>query len=78
MVVYSNTWKQHLLQIRSLMYRLTVAKHTVNLMKSEFGHVHFIFSGHVVGQGQIKPVAAKVEAIVNFPVPTNKKSVCVF
>ena len=72
-VVYSNTWEQHLLQIWSLMYRLTEAKLTVNLVKTEFGHAHLIFLGHVVGQGQIKPVAAKVEAIVDFPVPANKR-----
>ena len=72
-VVYSNTWKQHLLQIRSLMYWLTEAKFTVNLVKSEFGHAHLIFLGHVAGQGQIKPVAAKVEAVVNFSIPFNKK-----
>ena len=51
------------------MYRLTEAKLTVNLMKSEFGHAHLIFLGHVVGQGQIKPVATKVEAIVNSSIP---------
>ena len=72
-VVYSNIWEQHLLQIRSLMYRLTEAKLTVNLVKTEFGHAHLIFLGHVVAQGQIKPVAAKVEAIVDFPVPANKR-----
>ena len=72
-VVYSNTWEQHLLQMRSVMYRLTEVKLTINLVKSEFGHAHLIFLGHVVRQGQIKPVAAKVEAIVNFPVPNNKK-----
>ena len=77
-VVYSNTWEQHLLQIRSLMYRLTDAKLTVKLVKSEFGHAHLIFLGHVVGQGEIKPVAAKVEAIVNFPVPTNKRECMCF
>ena len=73
-VVYSNTWEQHLLQIYSLMYKLTEAKLTVNLVKSEFGHAHLIFLGHVVGQGQIKPVDGKVEAVVNFPVPTSKRN----
>ena len=75
-VVYSNTWEQHLLQIRSLMYKLTEAKLTANLVKSEFGHL--IFLGHVVGQGQIKPVDAKVEAVVNFPVPASKKELMCF
>ena len=73
MVVYNNTWEQYLLQIQSLMYRLTESKCTVHLVKSEFGHAHLIFLGHVVGQGQIKPVAPKVEAVVKFPVPTNRK-----
>ena len=43
------------------MYRLTEAKLTVNLVKSEFRHAHLIFLGHVVGQGQIKAGAAKAE-----------------
>ena len=43
------------------MYRLTEAKLTVNLVKRKSGHAHLIFLGHVVGQGQIKAVAAKVE-----------------
>ena len=73
-VAYSNTWEQHLLRIRSLMNKLTETKLTVNLVKSEFGHAHLIFLGYVVKQGQIKPVDAKVEAVVNFPVPASKKS----
>ena len=54
------------------MYRLIEAEFTVNLVKSEFRHVHLIFLAHVVDQGQIKLVATKVEAIVKFPVPINR------
>ena len=54
------------------------SKLTVNLVKSDSGHAHLIFLGHVVGQGQIKPVDAKVEAVVNFPVPTSKKELMRF
>ena len=32
------------------------------------------FPGHVVGHGCIKPVEAKVETIMNFPVPDGKRA----
>ena len=50
----------------------------MNLVKSEFGHAHIIFLGHVVGQGQVKPVTAKVEAIAHFPIPTSRKELMRF
>lgn len=42
---------------------------TVNLMKSEFCHAKVTFLGCVVGQGEVAPVCAKIEAIAKFPVP---------
>ena len=41
---------------------------TINLPKSEFYQAQVIFLGHVVGQGEVAPIAAKVEAIRKFPV----------
>ena len=60
--------------------RLSDAKLTVNLAKSEFCHANLTFLGHIVGQGQVKPVEAKVEAISDFPVPTSvmKRPRCAF
>ena len=52
--------------------RLSEAKLTVNLTKSEFCHANLTFLGHMVGQGWVKPVEAKVEAISDFPVPSGK------
>ena len=46
---------------------------TINLQKSEFCHANLTFQGHIVGQGQVKPVEAKVEAISDLPVPTGKR-----
>ena len=54
------------------------AKLTVNLGKSEFGCAHIVFLGHMVGQGQVRPVDAKVEAVASFPVPCNKKELMRF
>ena len=65
-------------RVRELFRRLRAAKLTVNLVKSDFGHAHVTYLGHIVGQGQVKPVTAKVEAIINYPVPRNKKETMSF
>ena len=77
-IVFGNTWKQHLERLCELFRRLRTAKLTVNLVKSDFGDAHVTYLGHVVGQGQVKPVTAKVEAIINYPVPSNKKEIMSF
>ena len=77
-VIYSNTWQQHMECIHSLLNRLTQANLTVNLTKSEFGHIHITFLGYVVGQEEITPVMAKVEAITCFPAPQTKRELMRF
>ena len=77
-IVFGNTWEQHLERVRELFKRLKVAKLTVNLVKSDFGHAHVTYLGHIVGQGKVKSVTAKVEAIINYPVPRNKKEIMSF
>ena len=71
-IVYSDNWDQHIRQLRSFLSRVKEAQLTVNLVKSEFCQARVVFLGHVVGQGEVKPVTAKVQAIVEFPMPTNK------
>ena len=34
-----------------------------------------MFLGHIVGQGEVAPVASKVDAIVRFPTPDDKHAV---
>ena len=58
--------------------RLRAANLTVNLVKSNFEHARVTYLGHVVGQDQVKPVTAKVEAIINYPVPNSKTKVMRF
>ena len=77
-IIYSEVWDQHLQTIRTFFDRLSHAKLTVNLAKSEFCHANLMFLGHIVGQGQVKPVEAKVEAISDFPVPTGKRQLMHF
>ena len=77
-VVYSESWEHHLQVLNALFERLSSAKLTVNLLKSEFGQATVTYLGHIVGQGQVKPVMAKVEAILSFPVPVSKREVMRF
>ena len=55
-IIYCNTWEEHLCLIRTFFDRLPEFQLTVNLNKSEFCHGALTFLGHVVGQGQVKPV----------------------
>ena len=71
-IIYSDSWSDHLQRIRKFFDRLSKAKLTVNLAKTEFCHATVTFLGHLVGQGQVKPLEAKVNAISEFPVPKCK------
>ena len=77
-VIYSSSWEHHVDLLRQLFSRLSQANLTINLTKSEFGHCQLTFLGHVVGQGKISPVMAKVEAVTRFPEPSNKRELMRF
>ena len=77
-IIYSDTWEEHLRIIRELFKRLLDAKLTINLSKSEFCHAVVTFLGHIVGQGQVRPIDAKVKAILDFPEPTCKRQLMRF
>ena len=77
-IIFSSTWEQHLQRVKAFLICLRQAQLTVNLAKSEFGQACVTYLGHVVGQGKIQPIQAKVKAIVSFPVPTNKSQLMRF
>ena len=72
-IIYSDSWSDHLQRIRKFFDRLSKAKLTVNLAKTEFCHATVRFLGHLVGQGQVKPLEAKVNAISELTVPKCKR-----
>ena len=77
-IIYRDTWEEHLRIIRTFFDRLSEFQLTVNLNKSEFCHGTLTFLCHVVGQGQVKPIFAKVQAINDFPEPSSKKQLLRF
>lgn len=72
-VVYSPTWPEHMDMLREVFARLKDASLTVNLAKCEFGKAVVTYLGKQVGQGQVRPLTAKVQAILDFPVPTTRR-----
>ena len=78
LVLYSTTWEDHIQLMREFFVRLRNAGLTINLPKSEFCQAHVVFLGHEVGQGEVAPIASKVEAILKFPPPGDKREVMRF
>ena len=58
-VIYSDNWSDHIRQIKRFFQIMREAKLTINLMKSEFGKATVKYLGHIVGQGQVRPLDAK-------------------
>ena len=77
-VVHSDTWETHLAHIRELFTRLAEARLAVNLTKCEFARATVTYLDRVVGQGQVRPVDAKVQTVEQYPVPTTKKELMRF
>ena len=47
-------------------------------MKREFGKATVKYLGHIVGQGQVRPLDAKIQTIVKYPIPTSRKELASF
>ena len=77
-IIYSNNWETHLDTMRQFFQPLNEANLTINLTKSKFGCGTVTNLGHIVGQGQVKPMHAKIEAISVFPPPSTKNQVMRF
>lgn len=77
-VVYSDSWEEHVRRVKALFQRLEWARLTINLAKCEFARATVTYLGKVVGQGFVRPVDAKIQAVKQFPQPTTKKELMRF
>lgn len=66
------SWDDHLCTLNLVLKRLAKASLTLNLSKCEFAKAVVTYLWKLAGQCQVKPVSAKVEAVTEFPSPTNK------
>ena len=77
-LVVSTDWSEHLGHIRAFFERCSEAQLTVNLQKSDFCKATIVYLGHEIGQGQVRPIQAKVQGIVEYTEPTNKRGIMRF
>lgn len=72
-VVYSDTWSEHMEILTDVFHRLERASLTLNLAKCDFGKAMVTYLRKQVGQGQVRPMLAKVQAILDFPAPQTRR-----
>lgn len=70
------TWENRLTTLEAVLKCLNDASLTLNLAKCEFVRAVVTFHGKLVGQGQVRPVEAKL--LLSFPPPRTNVSYAVF
>ncbi|CAM5173325.1 unnamed protein product, partial [Eretmochelys imbricata] len=76
--VFSQTWEDHVSQVRQVLDRLQGAGLTVKAEKCKVGMAEVSYLGHRVGSVRLKPEPANVEVIRDWPAPRTKKQVQAF
>ena len=77
-IVFSKLWTDHVRHLQAVVGRLQLAGLTVKISKCHFGVTACSYLGFVVGGGFVKPEPSKVQAVLNFPTPTDKTGVRAF
>ncbi|XP_068073009.1 uncharacterized protein [Danio rerio] len=72
-VVYSDTWQQHLQHLQEVLQRLQAAGLTVNPQKCTIAKAETEYLGFVIGKGVLRPQVEKVRAIEECPQPQTRK-----
>ncbi|CAM4716401.1 unnamed protein product [Caretta caretta] len=67
--LFSQTWEDHVSQVRQVLDQLQEAGLTVKAEKCKVGMAEVSYLGHRVGSGCLKPEPAKVEVIRDWPTP---------
>lgn len=74
-IVVSNTFEQHISLLTRVLEKLKMANLTINFTKSQFFRNQLKYLGYVVDSNGLHADPEKVESIINYPTPTNRKEV---
>lgn len=72
-IIISSTFEEHVSRLLRVLDKLKQANLTVNFEKSNFFRSELKYLGYVVNARGLHTDPEKVQAILNFPVPTSKK-----
>ena len=70
-IVYSDTWEEHVAHLREVLARLRRFNLKLKLSKCNFVQALVAFLGHIVSAGGVRPDPKKVAAICNAEAPTD-------
>jgi len=70
-LVYSNTWEQHLEHVQQTLAILRQHQFFVKMSKCAFGQQELEYMGHIITNHGVKVDAIKVETMVAWLYPTN-------
>lgn len=73
--IRSRTWEEHVAHLQVVFDRLERAGLTLNANKCVIGSSSVKYLGYQVGSGVVTPVSAKVDAILQIPIPTSKTDI---
>lgn len=74
-IIVSNNFEQHMSLLTRVLEKLTTAKLTINFKKSQFFRTQLKYLGYIVDSNGLQADPEKVESILNYPTPTNRKEV---
>ena len=69
-VIYSESLEDHLEHLRKVMSKLRKHQLFVKKEKCELAHQEILFLGHKVNKGMVRVDEGKVQAILNWPLPS--------
>ncbi|GBM51276.1 Transposon Ty3-I Gag-Pol polyprotein [Araneus ventricosus] len=71
--IYSNNWEDHLKHVNEVLKRIGDANLTIKPSKCKFAQNRTKYLGHVVGSGVRTPAEAKIKAVLDFPLPLQRR-----
>src|SRR5260221_5084056 len=78
LLIWSRDFNKHLEDIEAVFIRLINAGFKLKITKCEFAKSELIFLGHLITKEGIKPDPAKIEKILNWPIPSTQTEVRMF
>jgi hypothetical protein len=72
-VIFSDSWVEHVKHLKMVFQRIAKAGLTIKRSKCVFASAVVDYLGHTVGLNKVQPRQLKVQAIVDFPRPHDRK-----